>query len=146
MRLFVADFEASMSKRFDIKFWSKLKNLMDEMRKATENDRLVDVNTQNLAVGFLTDLSLLCHYHYEIPEFGMPRHLTWTPTVCHTRKRVESVKNCRVFAAYIMLRMGDLMRYKNYLDIAKTYYELSARLNPADGATWNQLGVSATLR
>lgn len=114
MKMFVADFETAVSKRFDVKFWNKLKSMMDEITKAMENDRLVNHNVQNLAIGFLTDLSLLVHYHYEIPNYGndISKQLTWTPDVFLNRKPIKSKKNSRVFMAYVLLRMGDLMRYK----------------------------------
>ncbi|EGT53500.1 hypothetical protein CAEBREN_31059 [Caenorhabditis brenneri] len=147
MKMFVSDFETSMSKRLDIKFWDKLKKMMDEMQKASENDRLVDLNVQNLAVGFLTDLSLLVHYHYEIPSFGddISTQLTFTPNIFFERKQVKSKKNCKVFMAYILLRMGDLMRYKENYPKAREFYEQSCRINPADGAVWNQLGLISVL-
>lgn len=147
LRMFVADFESSVSKRLDVKFWSKLKNMMDEMKKASENDRVVDLNVQNLAVGFITDLSLLVHSHYEIPNFGddISSQLTWTPNIYSERKPVKSKKICRIFMAYILLRMGDLMRYKEIYPKAKEFYEQSCRINPSDGSVWNQRGLIAVL-
>lgn len=147
MKMFVADFETAVSKRFDVKFWNKLKSMMDEITKAMENDRLVNHNVQNLAIGFLTDLSLLVHYHYEIPNYGndISKQLTWTPDVFLNRKPIKSKKNSRVFMAYVLLRMGDLMRYKENYPKAQEYYEQSCRINPADGAVWNQLGLISSL-
>lgn len=100
-----------MQKRFDILFWKKLKSLIDEMHEASEGDRLVDVNVQNLAVGFLSDLCLLVHMNYDIVEMGIP------PKFClksagKPRKAVKSKTKMKVFGAHFMLRMGDLMRYK----------------------------------
>ncbi|EFO92729.1 hypothetical protein CRE_24346 [Caenorhabditis remanei] len=147
MKMFVADFEMSVSKRLDMKYWSKLKKMMDEMRKASENDRVVDLNVQNLAMGFMTELSLLVDCHYEIHSFGqdISPHLRWNSQVYSDRKPVKSKKNCRVFMAYILLRIGDLMRYKDCLPKARELYEQSCRINPADGAVWNQLGLISVL-
>ncbi|EFO85219.1 hypothetical protein CRE_24664 [Caenorhabditis remanei] len=147
MKMFVADFEMSVSKRLDMKYWSKLKKMMDEMRKASENDRVVDLNVQNLAMGFMTELSLLVDCHYEIPSFGqdISPHMRWNSPVYSDRKPVKSKKNSRVFMAYILLRIGDLMRYKDCLPKARELYEQSCRINPADGAVWNQLGLISVL-
>ncbi|CAP25872.2 Protein CBR-SMG-7 [Caenorhabditis briggsae] len=146
-KMFAADFETSMSKRLDVKFWNKLKSMMNEMRKASEKDKVVDLNVQNLALGFLTDLSLLVHSNYEIPNFGedISSQLTWTPCTYGKRKPVKSKTHCRVFIAYILLRMGDLIRYKEIYPKAKEYYEQSCRINPADGAVWNQLGLISVM-
>uniref|UniRef100_A0A1I7UNP1 EST1_DNA_bind domain-containing protein n=1 Tax=Caenorhabditis tropicalis TaxID=1561998 RepID=A0A1I7UNP1_9PELO len=147
MKMFVADFDTSMMKRLDVKFWNKLKIMMDEMQKASGNDRIVDLNVQSLAIGFITDLSLIVNYHYEIPNFGekIPPELKWNPILSTNKKQVKSKKNGRVFLAFILLRMGDLMRYKeNYLK-SREFYEQSSRINPADGAVWNQLGLISAL-
>ncbi|CAI2352203.1 unnamed protein product [Caenorhabditis sp. 36 PRJEB53466] len=144
MRLFVADFEQSMSKRLDVKFWKKLKTLIDEMRKASENDRLVETNVFNLAVGFVLDLGHLVQQNYALHEYALPDFVT-IPAVFGQRKPVKSRKNSRVFLAYFMLRLGDITRYKNDIRKAREYYEISARINPADGAVWNQLGICAAM-
>ncbi|CAB3405924.1 unnamed protein product [Caenorhabditis bovis] len=137
MRLFVADFTRSMESRLHSKFWQIMKNMIDSMTNSSP-DKIVRDNVLNLSIGYLTDLSLLVHSFYKMPNLNLPPFLTFKS---RNSKEFKSTTLFRVFGAFIALRMGDLMRYKGENERAREYYELSVCINQADGTAWNQLGV-----
>ncbi|CAD6194201.1 unnamed protein product [Caenorhabditis auriculariae] len=140
-KLFIEDLEKSMAVQLDGVFWLNLKTTIDA---TASSESAVRENAVNLCVCMLSDLCLVVQQNFILPE------VEFEPMRLSSVLRKKTAKAVRkpaamAFCAFVALRMGDLMRYKNELEIAKNLYTEANRHNPFDGAPLNQLGVLSSL-
>ncbi|CAI5446882.1 unnamed protein product [Caenorhabditis angaria] len=139
-KLCAISLDIAVEKSLLSRFWQAARKLLEAIGKSVE--RIAQENVQNLIVGELVALSLKVHRIYEVPDYGLPDFLTVSMIVNPAKRRILEKKwKFRIFCGFLMLRLGDLMRYKGFLMKSREFYEISLKINHTERETWNQLGV-----